>query len=312
MEAIQTNLKGIVDTPKHLAQIEQMKKQLLENPDIREFIKAETVSKMMFEKNLATFWEFKTNTDPCYNCPGLDKCPNLLKGYKPLLNMNRKQIELMYRPCEQKRKEEERNRQRSLVRSLYIPKEIMEAKFTDFISDNPTRLEANTVAYEFAVNARPGEDGRGLFLHGKFGVGKTFIMGAIANELADRKMETMLVYTPDFFREMKQSIGEGTVNEKLDSVKKAQVLILDDIGAENMSSWIRDEVLGVILQYRMLEKLPTLFTSNYDLDGLENHLAFSEKNGVEELKAKRIMERIRHYSTVVFIDDVNRRQQKNS
>src|SRR5690606_7794142 len=130
---------------------------------------------------------------------------------------------------------------------------------------------------------------KGLYLYGKFGVGKTFIMGAIANELADRQIETMLVYTPDFFREMKQSIGDGTITEKLDRVKNAQVLILDDIGAEGISSWIRDDVLGVILQYRMMENLPTLFTSNYDFDELEEHLAYSERSGYERLKAMRIM-----------------------
>ena len=41
----------------------------------------------------------------------------------------------------------------------------------------------------------------------------------------------------------------------------------------------------------MQEKLPTFFTSNLDLDLLEQHLALS-KNGIEEVKAKRIIERI--------------------
>ena len=47
-----------------------------------------------------------------------------------------------------------------------------------------------------------------------------------------------------------------------DEVKKTEVLVLDDIGAESNNDWIRDNILQVILQYRMQENLPTFFTSN--------------------------------------------------
>ncbi|GAF67049.1 primosomal protein DnaI [Bacillus sp. TS-2] len=162
-------------------------------------------------------------------------------------------------------------------------------------------------ALDFAENVQPGEDGNGLYLYGRFGVGKTYIMGAIANRLKKRHIETFIVYTPDFFREMKQAIGDGSLQEKLEALKTSSVLILDDIGAETMSAWIRDDILGAILQHRMLEKLPTLFTSNFDYDELENHLSFSNKGGIEELKAKRIMERIRHFSRAVEVKGKNRR-----
>ena len=42
------------------------------------------------------------------------------------------------------------------------------------------------------------------------------------------------------------------------SGEKAEILILDDIGAEQMSAWVRDEILQVILQHRMQEKSPNL------------------------------------------------------
>ena len=45
----------------------------------------------------------------------------------------------------------------------------------------------------------------------------------------------------------------GLVKETVDQVKKAEILILDDIGAEQMSAWVRDEILQVILQHRMQE-----------------------------------------------------------
>jgi primosomal protein DnaI len=118
-----------------------------------------------------------------------------------------------------------------------------------------------------------------------------------------------MVYTPDFFREIKDALGDNTVQEKIAVLKEVPVLILDDIGAETLSPWARDEVLGAILQYRVSENLPVLYTSNYTYEQLQDHLAYSQKAGVEQLKAMRIMERIRYYTKAYEVNGNNRRIQ---
>ena len=85
--------------------------------------------------------------------------------------------------------------------------------------------------------------------------------------------------------------------------------MLDDIGADAMSSWIRDEIFGVILQYRMQEQLPTFFTSNFSMLELEQHLSVTQRGEEEPLKAKRIMERIRYLTKEIKMSGQNRRNQ---
>ncbi|MDR2833763.1 MAG: primosomal protein DnaI, partial [Streptococcaceae bacterium] len=75
------------------------------------------------------------------------------------------------------------------------------------------------------------------------------------------------------------------------------------------SEWIRDSILGVILQYRMQEQKPTFFTSNQDFAHLEKHLENSSKGNIEPLKAKRIMERVKYLSEEVRMDGENKRNQ---
>ena len=53
-------------------------------------------------------------------------------------------------------------------------------------------------------------------------------------------------------------------------------------------------MLGTILNYRMNRK-PTFFTSNYDLDALEQHFSFTNRDGEELHKGQRIMDRIRPF-----------------
>lgn len=83
--------------------------------------------------------------------------------------------------------------------------------------------------------------------------------------------------------------------------------MFDDIGAESVSSWARDEVIGPIMQHRMLEKLPTFFTSNFDLEQLQQHLTYSQRGEEEVVKAARIIERIRYLAEPVPIDGENKR-----
>src|SRR5699024_5748460 len=88
--------------------------------------------------------------------------------------------------------------------------------------------------------------------------------------------------------------------------KKAYVLMFDDIGAEMQSAWFRDEILGSILQYRMMERLPVFFTSNYTLEQLEVQIA-STRDGIDKVKAGRLLERIKKVSREVPVKGKNRR-----
>lgn len=290
------------------ANFQRIKEKVLSDVTVVDFIKSNpSITDSELERNISRLYEYQNERKNCSVCESLQSCPNMLKGYQPELYTERNHIQIRYNKCEKLIGNEERKRQQTLIKSLYIPKEILLATFDGLYQDNRSRIQAIEKAFEFASTTKPGESGEGLYFYGQFGVGKTYIMGAIANELAERKISSMLVYTPDFFRELKSGIHDGSYLGKLDAVKNIPVLILDDIGAETMSSWVRDDILGVILQYRMLEKLPTLYTSNYDFEELEEHLAYSQKGGIEQLKSKRIMERIRHFAKPIYIEGVNRR-----
>lgn len=133
------------------------------------------------------------------------------------------------------------------------------------------------------------------------------MMAALAHDLSEkRQASTTLLHFPSFVIDVKNAISSGLVKEMVDQVKKAEILILDDIGAEQMSAWVRDEVLQVILQHRMQENLPTFFTSNFNLEELEGHFSAS-RNGDETWQAKRLMERVKFLAKEIHLEGVNRR-----
>jgi primosomal protein DnaI len=308
MEKINRTLKRIASSENFQKRYEKMRQETLSHPAVKSFIleHRDELTKDSIEKGLNKLYEYINQSKECNKCESLDGCINMMKGYHPELVLVRNTIDLRYERCPRKIMDDEKRKNEKLIKSLYVPKDILNATFEDLDHDD-NRIDAIQKSLSFILNYEQGKPAKGLFLYGEFGVGKSYLLGAIANKLAKKQISSMIVYVPELLREMKSSIADSTLNEKIEALKKEPILMLDDIGAEAMSSWTRDEVLGPILQFRMLESLPTFFTSNFDLKGLEHHLTYSQRGEEEKMKARRIMERIRTLSEPVLVDGPNRR-----
>ncbi|MUV39357.1 Primosomal protein DnaI [Lentibacillus sp. JNUCC-1] len=310
MKKIQSALhKWMKDNESFKENYTNMKQNVLNDPEIKQFLDGHPeLSDAVIEKNLIKLYEFSTQSKQCDRCSSFGSCINIIKGYSPVLHVDQGDIHLSYEKCHSMLAHERTAKQQQLIQSLYVPKEILSASVDDLDPD-ATRSEAITAALTFLNKAKTELPSKGIFFSGPFGVGKTYFLGAVANKLKDIGISSMLIYMPEFVREMKTSIKDDSINEKIEHFKKADVLMLDDIGAETQSAWFRDEILGSILQYRMMERLPVFFTSNYTLKQLQEQLAFSNRGGVEEVKAGRVIERIRQVSREVEIYGPNRREE---
>lgn len=310
MEKINQTLKRLGNSADFQARYAKMKQDILSDPHVRSFLleHEEELTSEMIDRSLMVFFDYANQSKNCEGCQSLDECQNIMKGYTPKLAVGRGAIDIYYNRCSLKLMEDEKRKNEKLIKSMHMPKDILHASFADFDVSSPGRLEAVDKATQFVENYQPDGGQKGLYFHGKFGVGKSFLLGAIAGELAEKQVSTMIVYFPELLRELKNSIGDSTLNEKIETIKTHPVLMIDDIGAETMSSWTRDEVLGPILQYRMQEFLPTFFSSNFDYKELEHHLTYSQRGEEEKVKARRILERIRYLTEPVLVDGPNRRR----
>ena len=310
MEPIRETLKRVVNAPAFSERYNAMRQEVLEHPGVQHFLDEHSteIDKSIVDKGMGKLYEYIDQSHDCNKCPSLEGCINHLKGFEPNLVLERSNIGISYTVCRLKNEHDNKRRASSLIHSMYMPKEVMEATIAGFELDD-SRMEAFNAVDAFLDEATGPEHlpEKGLYLYGKFGIGKSYLLSAIANALAEMNVKSVLVFVPEFMREMKQAIGDQTLQEKVDYVKKADVLMLDDIGAEAMSSWTRDEVLGTILHYRMAEKLPTFMTSNFSYSELQHHLTYSQRGEKEDLKAARVMERIRALTTPVKLDGRNRR-----
>ena len=131
----------------------------------------------------------------------------------------------------------------------------------DIDTSDENRFETIIWLKNFIDNYKKGIANKGLYLTGNFGCGKTYLIAAIFNELAKSNYKSSIIFWPEFLR---QAFYDD-FNAKFEYVKKAPLLLIDDIGAEGLTAWNRDEILCPLLQYRMDNNLTTFFTSNFSI-----------------------------------------------
>lgn len=226
----------------------------------------------------------------CKNCQSLLACHNKLIGYCYLPMIFNNNIEFNYEACKYKKEFENKTQYMNNIYLFDIPKEIKEAKMADIYLDDKQRVQVIKWLKQFINTYQNNSNKKGLYLNGSFGCGKTYLIAAMFNELAKKNIKSAIIYWPEFLRDLKGSFENG-FNDKYDFIKGVELLLIDDIGAENTTAWARDEILGTILQYRMQEHKTTFFTSNLTLEELEQHFSVT-RNSMEEVKARRILERI--------------------
>ena len=272
-------------------QLEKNYNEALKDEDFKSLVEKIKLPKEKLIKYTSTLETCSKNYAKCLNCKGILECPYKIEGYSYLPKIVDNELEFSYQPCKFKKKLDEKNRYLQNIYLFDVPKEIKEASIDKIYMKDANRFEIIEWIHIFINNYDKKEPKKGLYLSGSFGSGKTYLVASMFNELAKNGVKSAIVYWPEFLRDLKTSF-QTDFKEKFEFIKKVKLLLIDDIGAESTTSWSRDEILGPILQYRMQEKLTTFFTSNLDLNALEEHLANS-KDGVEEIKAKRIIERIK-------------------
>ncbi len=269
--------------------------EALENDDFKNFVCKLKMKRENLKKYTSLLEESSKEYNNCLNCKGILECKNKIEGYAKLPKINENALEFIYKPCKYKRKLDKEEMKHQNIKLFNIPKEIKEASFKKIYKTDKNRYNTILWLTEFIKKYKEDKHQKGLYLCGNFGSGKTYLTAAMFNELSKDKVKSAIVFWPEFLNNLKSSFNSENKNEfknKYNYVKKVDLLLIDDIGAESVTPWSRDEILCPLLQYRMDEKLPTFFTSNLNLEALENHLAITSR-GDEIIKAGRIISRIK-------------------
>ena len=276
-----------------MSYLKQVIANLLKDKEIKEFIIKNKLTEEDIVNNFNVLSNQLENNKICQSNP--DKCLIDPPGMASRITYENGKVDIVYYQVKDMNDRVER---------LFFPSKEEVEKEEVYKSEKRTKvfLEVARFTKEYSKT----DFSKGVYIHGRFGTGKSFIMQKLAIALSNKGANVIIAYYPDLVRTIKSSIASRETEVIINKLKYADILMLDDIGAETNTNFIRDEVLGPILQFRMDSRLPVCMTSNLDLKELGQHFQDTYA-GANPVNSERIISRIRFLMNVVSLDDKNYR-----
>ena len=295
-----------VDLEKEINEIlsdRRIEKKKKKNPSLQKHI----------ENNPFVFKQWMRSSEKCSNCPGLWACANSPKGYVDSIELNGNYVSTVLKECRYRTAEDAEilHRNKYLICDLSEKELKYSIENIDLTGEESDYIDVVMLVKDW-IRHQPQ---KGLYLYGSFGVGKTYLAACITNRLARQGQKVAFVNIPQFFATARNSIAADYNNpdardyldNQMSRLKRADIAVLDDIGAENTTNWVRDDILLPVLEYRCANEKRTIFTSNLDFEQLETKLAYSRNGQKDEIKAGRIMSRIKALAIEVEVNGPDRR-----
>ena len=275
-----------------------MSEKVLNDVEIINFIRNNNLTKEDVEDNLEKFYQFYISKDSLLNIE-----------HRPKLFFNNNEVNILYQETEEYKQKVANSKTTNKIKTEFVPKRVLTYTFEN-LSRNKQKGILATEVIKVCKSILNNQTRRGIYIYGPTGTGKTYLMGCIYNYFKQNGKEPAILYYPEFIRKIKSKISNNSYDLYIDLIRDEEILIIDDIGAENITEFIRDEVLGPIINHREAEKLPTFFSSNLSIDDLSELLS-NGRTTVDKTKALRIVERIHSLSAPHFLDGENEREYYN-
>lgn len=190
-----------------------------------------------------------------------------------------------------------------------IPYDMREWSFASLCAIAPRRAGAARFLREWATLSRfPVQDGArrgtGVFLTGRKGVGKTSLAVSMLRHWIDQGGWGRFVVPVEYFDTLRASfhsddpdlLAEAARLER--DVQRAQLLVLDDLGAERTSPWVAERVFRIV-NTRMNEQRPMIITSNYTIEETARRICAHHEGSTTAVE--RLHSRLRKVCNIVTL-----------
>lgn len=284
--------KELEDTRNHSLQ------ELIKRQDIREFVEKNHLNQKALEDAWVDLLAYVDDHEPCLHCHGINECPKMNKGQQITLSYD----SYVHRDVKSCIYGLEKHENDQLLSRYHYNNMSTRLALTN-INDMSNKEIKNKKIFELTrqlIEYVNKPQTKGFLVCG--GANRTRLMAGMMNELARRGYEVGLCHVPTLMADVKASFNSNEDTSLVELVKNIPYLLLDSVGEENVTNWSRDEVLAMILDYRILNELPTFMTSAYGFEDLETIYTNKYNDKREQLRAKNIVSKMKALCCEIIID----------
>ena len=273
-------------------------------------LKQHFFDKYGFEIEESDFWKVKNALSEkkyCDKCKGLPCEKEIGKHFKVEIEVKAEEKTVIIRSshCHFFLKSVRQARLKEQFKMSQIPLKYLNKKFSEYRVEE-TNAEAVNLAKDFLQGKI-----KGLLLYGEPGRGKTLLASIIAQEYLKAGKTVLFGDTPSLLEDLIQSYSKTSkisLEEKMESIMKADLLILDDLGTEKATEWSVTR-LYLIINDRYNANKPLIVTSNYRSGELAEKMN-KPKDAAEGVTGSRIVSRLVEMCKAVKIGGKDRRLNK--
>ena len=182
--------------------------EAIKNDAYKALIKKLKITEKEAQKSTLKLMDSLEELSNCKKCSNLYECKNKVNGYVYFPEKKESNLIFSYIPCKYKKKAQKLQEEKKTNQSILDNARLKDIKITK----NRTEIIKWIKNYYDKYNEFTTHNG--LYLHGNFGTGKTYLLAALLNELKNKyNVVVEVVYVPELLRKLKENLN--LVGDKL-------------------------------------------------------------------------------------------------
>lgn len=264
--------------------LKQMKEEYLACPAAVKYIRSLHIPDEQVEEEIVKIYDFVCDIKTCAKCPGINNCPKSTPRLCTKIIYEDGVVSRVLVPCKE------------YLKMVKFKGQFVVRDFDDdWLTSELKRLDKSTErinAIKKYDQYRKGESSEWIYIMGEAGTGRSFVAANIAIDIAKNEMGPIaFINAPIRFKELQSKKDNNQFNELIKKYYEVPVLVIDDIGNEFKSDFVRESILFPIINNRSKAHLFTIFTSDFDINDIATMYLTNQASKPKVEQIKRLLKR---------------------